>query len=173
MEKAVLKGPGNRGWETPPRAPACARCTRPFQPLEACTTRLTASGISLERSDFCPPCWEAEPKDAAALFWRSRVPEPKARRELFDAAELFEAFKRIVEEADPSRNRLGYLLALYCTRKRLLRLNGIEREGGEERLLFVTPRTRQAYRVPSVEMGPAEMAAARDELSRLSAESPR
>ena len=167
MEKPLV-----RGWDTPPRTGACARCARALAPLEVFWARLTARKLSLERTDFCETCWASEPKDPTALHWRTRLPEPKVKRELFDANELFEILKRLLEAADPDKARLCYLLALYCTRKRLLRLKGIEREEGRERLVFTTPRTRREYRVPSVDMGPEEMAAARDELGRLAAGSP-
>ncbi len=160
-------------WEILRRAEACAGCARAFQPGDEAYARLSPAGHALSRTDFCPACWAGAPSDPAALFWRARVPEPHAtKRDLFDATELFEILKRLLEEGDPARARLCYLLSLYCARKRLLRLKGIERKDGTERLVFVTPRTRKEYRIPSVELTLEDMAAARDELARLAAGNP-
>jgi hypothetical protein len=157
-------------WEILRRAEACAGCAKPFQPGDEATARLSSAGHALSREDFCPACWDGAPSDPAALFWRARVPEPRdAKREPFDAAELFGILKRLLEEGDPARARLCYLLSLYCSRKRLLRLKGIERKEGGEILVFVTPRTRKEYRIPSVALTLEDMAAARDELARLAA----
>ena len=155
-------------WDILRRAAACTACAKAFAPGDEACSRLSVAGAELNRADFCAACWAAQPEDATALFWRSRVrDEAKPRRDLYDAAELFEILKRLLEEADPARDRLVYLLALYCSRKRLLRLRGIERKDGVELLRFVAPRTRREYRVRSVDLTPADMASARDELSRI------
>lgn len=160
-------------WEILRRAEACAGCAKPFRPGDEAYARLSPAGHALSRADSCPACWAVAPPDPAALFWRARVPEPQdAKRELFDAAELFEILKRLLDEGDPARARLCYLLSLYCSRKRLLRLKGIERKEGGEVLLFVAPRTRKEYRIPSVELTPEAMAQARDDLARLAAGDP-
>ena len=160
-----MSGPG---WDVLKRAEACVSCAAAFSPRQEIWTRLAASGSELKRADFCDPCWRREGADPAALFWKGRFPEPKEKpRELFDAKELFVLLQRLLEEGLRERDRLCYLLALFCARKRLLKLRGIDRKGGEEFLVFRTPRTRKEYRIRSVEMGAEEMAAARDEMARL------
>ena len=150
------------------RAETCSACARPFAPVQEAFSRLEAGG-ALRRSDFCAACWQPPPAEAPVVFWRSRIPEPKEKRDLFDASELFEILKRLLEEPREGQERLCYLLALFCSRKRLLRLKGIAREAGGEQLIFVAPRSRREYRVRAVDLGAADLAAARDELARIAA----
>lgn len=161
-----------REWDILRRAEACSACSAAFQPLQEVFSLLSVKAATLGRADFCMLCWPAAPREEGKdLFWRSRVPEAKAApKEMFDAAELFGILKRLLEENDPTRARLCYLLALYCARKRLIRLKGIDRTGGTERLVFVTPRSRETYLVPSVELSPEDIASARDELGRLASQ---
>ena len=156
-------------WELLRRSGACAACTAPFVPLQTVWTLLETSGASASRSDFCEPCWTSRP-EAGGVFWKSRVPEPKAKTELFDATELFGALIRILEGGEAAmagRQRICYLLALYCARKRLLRLKGIAREDGKEFLLFSEPRRRIVHRIPSVDLTPEELMNARNEMVEM------
>ena len=155
-------------WDVLKRAEACAACSAPFSPLQEAWTRLAASGAELRRSDFCDPCWRREAADPGALYWKGRVPAPQEKpREVFDAQELFGMLERLLEEDDPARDRICYLVALYCCRKRLIRLRGIERKAEGEVLVFTKARTRTEMRVRSVELGPAELASAREEMAKL------
>ena len=154
-------------WEGLARAKSCAACARAFVAGEEIHSRLRVVKATLERTDACGSCAASLPSDPAAPFWRTRIPEAPPKREAYDAAELFTILKRVLEEGPAGRERLCYLLALYCCRKRLLRLKGVEHSGGAEVLVFRAPRGGAEYRIPSVEMGEAELAGAREELARV------
>ncbi|GEM_PF-2855414 len=161
--------PAAESWELLRRAGACSACTSPFLPLQTAWTLLEASGAAASRTDFCEPCWNARPA-AEGVFWKSRIPEPKVRTELFDAAELFGALTRILEGGEAAmagRERICYLLALFCARKRLLRLKGISREDGKEFLLFSEPRRRRVHRILSVDLTEEELRNSRNEMAEM------
>ena len=137
-------------------------------------TLLEAAGTPATRADFCEPYWSARAASTApdGVFWKTRVPEAKVKVELFDAAELFAALMRILEGGEAAnrlagRERICYLLALFCARKRLLKLKGIERKDGREFLLFSEPRRRVVHRIPSVELTEEDLRNSREEMTRL------
>lgn len=157
------------GWEFLSRAPACAACERPFAPGDEVWSRISLEKDArddgdLKRVDACAACWKTPAE--GALYWRTRVPEGKPRRDAYDAAGLFGILQRLLEEGVAGRERVCYLIALYCTRKRLLRLQGIDRSEGREHLVFRQPRTRRLFRIPSVDLTDAQLAAAQDELAK-------
>ena len=135
-------------WEVLRRAESCSACGSLFSPLQEVWTRLSAASAELKRSDLCDPCWRRQEPDPGALYWKGRVPTPQEKpREIFDAQEPFGMLERLLEDNDPARDRLCYLVALYCCRTRLIRPRGIERKGGTEVPVLTNSCTRQEMRV--------------------------
>jgi hypothetical protein len=78
------------------------------------------------REDFCPPCWEARPRDGEAggavlAEWRARVPRKQEKKKLFvDDDLLVQFFKRLESSQEPSGQCFRFVLALVLMRKKML-----------------------------------------------------
>lgn len=128
----------------------CAATDRELAPGEPCFTALVrplpdpdaAPGRSdrpvFERLDYDPGAWDGV-RDSGVLddrllcWWRTEVPEPGGRRNLFvDDETLVDLFARLEEEEDPSRTAFRFVLGLILLRRRKLRVVDRGREGDED-----------------------------------------
>jgi hypothetical protein len=98
----------------------CAATERPLQPGDECFSVLEVAGADVIRKDYCRDGWEGPPETALG-WWRSRVPEPTARKiKLAPNDVLLELFGQL--ENQPDQSDLRYVLALLLIRRRVLRI---------------------------------------------------
>ncbi len=126
----------------------CAATDRELVPGEPCFTALVrplpdpeappSDRPVFDRLDFDPGHWEpvrasGELDDRLLCWWRSEVPEPGGRRNLFvDDETLVDLFARLEQEADPSRIAFRFVLGLILLRRRKLRVVDRSREGEDD-----------------------------------------
>lgn len=100
----------------------CAATDRPLEPGEVCYSVLEVQGADVVRKDFAASAWTGPP-DAAFGWWKSRVPEPNAKKiKLAPNEVLLELFDELAER--PESEDMRYVLALLLVRRRVLRLDG-------------------------------------------------
>ncbi len=101
----------------------CAATDRALQPGDVCYSVLEISGAVVTRKDFCTEGWSGAP-DGALGWWKSRVPEPTAKRiKLAPNEVLLELFDQLAERTD--QTDLRYVLTLLLIRRRVLRLEEV------------------------------------------------
>ena len=126
----------------------CAVTDRELVPGEACFTALVrpipdpeapaSDRPVFDRLDFDPDHWEparqsGDLDDRLLCWWRTEVPEPGGRRNLFvDDETLVDLFARLEEEADESRLAFRFVLGLILLRRRKLRVVDRSREGEDD-----------------------------------------
>lgn len=102
----------------------CVRCGRKLEEREEYVAALVEQGETLERHDWCLPCWQAPDRgEVASLFstWRARIPMREAKKRLFvDDEVLVNFFQRLAGEEDRARQDFRFVLALVLMRKRML-----------------------------------------------------
>lgn len=88
----------------------------------------------LRRLDFSAQAWDSTARpDGLVCFWRSLAPEPGEHRQMFvDDETLIEMVQRMEEETDSRRRGFRWILALVLLRRKMLKLDGIMREGETE-----------------------------------------
>ena len=111
----------------------CAATQRAFTPNEVFVAALVESPASgLTRVDYSVDAWNAgarPPAPAAVVgFWKSHFhPNPQAKKNLLDDAELLELFDNLSGTTDTKQIRFRYMLALLLIRRRLIRVVGTKR----------------------------------------------
>lgn len=92
-----------------------------------------ATALGFKRIDVSHEAWEQGHRPERMFsFWRSVVPEPNAKKKLFVSDEvLLNLFRRLNDTDQPDRRAFRFVLGLILMRKRLLRYEGTEREGGQ------------------------------------------
>lgn len=126
----------------------CAATDRELVPGEACFTALVRPVLDPEapasdrpvfdRLDFDPDHWEStrtsgDLDDRLLCWWRTEVPEPGGRKNLFvDDETLVDLFARLEEETDDSRLAFRFVLGLILLRRRKLRVVDRSREGEDD-----------------------------------------
>ena len=100
----------------------CAATDRPLEPGEVCYSVLEVRGADIVRKDYAASAWTAPPAEAFG-WWKSRVPEPHAKKiKLAPNEVLLELFDQLAER--PECEDMRYVLALLLVRRRVLRLDG-------------------------------------------------
>ena len=99
----------------------CAATERALEPGDECYSVLEIAGADVVRKDYCPEAWKGAP-DAAFGWWKSRVPEPTARKiKLAPNDVLLELFDQLADKSE--QQDLRYVLALLLVRRRVLRVD--------------------------------------------------
>jgi hypothetical protein len=99
----------------------CAATERALNPGDECYSVLQVEGADVVRKDYCADAWKGAPETAFG-WWKSRVPEPTAKKiKLAPNEVLLELFDQLAEKSD--QQDLRYVLALLLVRRRVLRVD--------------------------------------------------
>jgi hypothetical protein len=98
----------------------CAATERALEPGDECYSVLEVAGAEVVRKDYSPEAWKGSP-EAAFGWWKSRVPEPTAKKiKLAPNDVLLELFDQLADKTE--QQDLRYVLALLLVRRRVLRV---------------------------------------------------
>ena len=115
---------------------------------------LEFEGANVVRKDFGREAWKAPPESAFG-WWKSRVPEPTAKKiKLAPNDVLLELFEKLGER--PDQQDLRYVLALLLVRRRVLKLDiahdafesgsaTYSPEQSEQRMSLYCPKNDRSY----------------------------
>ena len=99
----------------------CAATNRALEPGDECYSVLEIAGAEVVRKDYSPEAWKGAP-DAAFGWWKSRVPEPTAKKiKLAPNDVLLKLFDQLADKSE--QQDLRYVLALLLVRRRVLRVD--------------------------------------------------
>ncbi len=105
----------------------CAATDRALEPGDVCYSVLEINGAEVIRKDFCTEGWTGSP-DSAFGWWKSRIPEPSAKKiKLAPNEVLLELFDQLAER--PDQTDLRYVLMLLLVRRRMLRVEEVSGVG--------------------------------------------
>ena len=93
---------------------------------------LVETDEGLQRRDFCSEYWDRE-KPEVFCYWKTRLPNPEQKRQVFVDDEMLMAFfERLAEETDQEKINFRFVLALILMRKRRLKYEATRIEDGHE-----------------------------------------
>jgi len=162
-------------WNIRPRGSACETCQHPFAEGETCVSTIVSSpdgdgAPALVRSDRCQDCARKAPVPDAISVWQSpyHAPEPPAKTDLAPRQTVETLLRRLLDEADPARAPVLYILAVMLERKKLL----VERDvrpqpDGSLLRLYEHRRTGEAFLVPDPGLRPDQLDSVQEEVVRL------
>ena len=85
-----------------------------------------------ERRDYCVEYW-GEHKPEAYCFWKTKMPDPEKKKNIFiDDEMLMVFFERLAEETDEEKVNFRFVLTLILMRKRKLKYDSAEVKDGKE-----------------------------------------
>lgn len=144
----------------------CAATGNELAPGETFYSVLVEEDGQLRRHDYSVAAWQGPPAEAIA-WWKSQIPDPRARRANWAPSDVMLQFFDELED-QPDRHDMRYVLALLLVRRRVMRLEETERDAtGRETLLLYCPRREATYRVPAVMPTEERIKSIQEELSRL------
>jgi hypothetical protein len=149
-----------------PLGKTCAVTGEALQPGTVCYSVLIDHDGALERRDISAAAWTGPPHGTVGL-WKRIVPEVRQTRPAqLDSSEMLPYFEQLVEEAQPAREKLAYVLALFLLQKRKLQLEGSRSVDGAEFLLLSASDGSGPYEVRDQQLSSDEIARLQQELSR-------
>jgi hypothetical protein len=119
-------------WEIDKSHEQCCGTGRRIEPGEEYFAALVETEEGLRRKDFCDKYWESE-KPQVYCFWKTRLPEPNQKKQIFVDDEMLMAFfERLAEEIEQEKINFRFVLALILMRKRRLKYESSKVEDGKE-----------------------------------------
>ena len=108
-------------WEINNPLGQCHGTERKIEYGEEYFAALVETEEGLQRRDFCADYWESQKPDVFC-YWKTRMPEPGQKKQLFvDDQMLMAFFERLEKETDPEKINFRFVLALILMRKRILK----------------------------------------------------
>jgi hypothetical protein len=144
----------------------CSATDRELKDGETCFSVLTAEGGQVVRRDFSAEAWQGPPENAIG-WWKSTVVDPNAGRPHWAPNDvMLSYFERLLE--DPAAEDARYVLALLLVRRRVLRVEGHEKDhAGRDTLVLHCSRNESEYRVAETLPTPERAAAIQQQLADL------
>jgi hypothetical protein len=135
-------------WELVRTTGRCAVTGRSFAEGEAYFAALFESPAGLERRDYSLEGWSGPP-EGCFCHWRGRIPvrEKKPTTLDIDPQMLTQLFVGLEDDPSETRQQFRFVLALLLMRKRLLRFEQADREGGQEHWQMRLASDKSLHRV--------------------------
>jgi len=119
-------------WEVDKPLGQCCGTGRKIEYGEEYFGALVEIDEGLQRRDFCADYWESE-KPNVFCYWRSRLPHPDQKKQIFVDDEMLMAFfERLENETGQEKVNFRFVLALILMRKRRLKYDATRVENGKE-----------------------------------------
>jgi hypothetical protein len=108
-------------WEINKPLGQCYGTERKIEYGEEYFAALVETEEGLQRRDFCADYWESQKPDVFC-YWKTRLPEPGQKKQLFvDDQMLMAFFERLEKETEQEKVNFRFVLALILMRKRILK----------------------------------------------------
>ena len=119
-------------WEIEKPLGQCYGTGRKIEYGEEYFAALVETEEGLQRRDFCADYWQ-EYKPEVFCYWKSKLPQPDQKRQMFVDDEMLMAFfERLAEETEQEKMNFRFVLALILMRKRRLKYDSSQTEGEKE-----------------------------------------
>jgi len=110
-------------WDIKPRDESCSGCQTPFVDEQAYFSALVFDTDGYKRADYCEKCWLVKDEETVLPYsmWQGvyRVPPPE-REEPLKKETAESLLRKLMEEEDPTKANVIYILAVMLERNRLL-----------------------------------------------------
>jgi len=119
-------------WEIDKPLGRCFGSGKEIEPGQEYYGALVETEEGLQRRDFCAEFWESQ-KPEVFCHWKTRLPRPDEKKQLFVDDEMLMAFfERLAEETEQEKVNFRFVLALVLMRKRRLKYDAGKTEDGRE-----------------------------------------
>jgi hypothetical protein len=155
-------------YEIPQNSKVCSVTGRTLGPGDVFYSAVFDTVTGLVRRDFSADHWQGRP-DGAIGFWRGRLPQsngPPAPKPV-NTAQLVDLFEQLADDDTPRTRQLRYVLALLLIRRKVLKLQTIDRTAEAEALVLTGPDGKSSRRVADPQLTDEEIERVEAELLAL------
>lgn len=151
-------------YQIQPNTRHCFATGRELQPGERYYGVLLEEEGKFVRRDYSVESWHGPPQGAFS-FWMGRLVPPQGKRyQPIDDEMLMECFERLEGQLEPNRVRFRYVVALLLMRRRRLRLEATQPEGGQEVMTMRCARSGSRCAVVNPGLTDEELATVQDDV---------
>ena len=119
-------------WEIEKPIGQCSGTGKKIGPGEEYFAALVETDEGLQRRDYCAEYWQQH-KPRVYCYWKSKLPRPDQKRQIFVDDEMLMAFfERLGEEMEQQKLNFRFVLALVLMRKRRLKYDSSRLEDTNE-----------------------------------------
>ena len=155
-------------WEISKPLGQCYGTDKKINPGEEYFAALVETEEGFQRRDFCADYWH-EQKPAVFCYWKSKLPDPDRKKQIFVDDEILMAFfERLAQEAEQERVNFRFVLALILMRKRRLKYDSaLIKDGKEIWHLRVVGSDKQFMDVVNPHLGQEQIEQLSSQLSQI------
>jgi hypothetical protein len=167
----------SNAWKTGHRGAGCGACEGAFEPGTIVVSALFEApvvdagdddGPPFSRVDFCAPSFDGEADTGGPFsWWRFVVPPPEEKKATFDLSVAREFLQRLLDQGDPERASLRYLLTLLLMRKRIVKVAEHFTDKRGEVMAIRFPPADAIFEVVCCELSEDETDSLREQLGEL------
>ena len=119
-------------WEIQKTLGQCCRTGLEFEVGQEYFAALVQTDEGLQRRDFSVEAWQEE-KPLVYCYWKTKMPSPEQKKNLFVDDEMLMAFfERLAEETEKEKVDFRFVLTLVLMRKRRLKYDSSETKDDDE-----------------------------------------
>ena len=119
-------------WEVSKPLGQCSGTGKKIEYGEEYFAALVETPEGLQRRDFCDDYWQQKKPDVFC-YWRTKLPDPGQKRQIFVDDEMLMAFfDRLEKETEQEKINFRFVLMLVLMRKRRLKYDSSKIEDGKE-----------------------------------------
>ena len=141
-------------WNIQSRAHACQSCAQPFADKQPYHTFLFDEKNELRRLDVCDNCWKSQfseggtdQKDVISRWQGIYETPPAAPPEPIEKGNAEMLLRKLIEQNDPKRGAVCYILAVMLERKRLLKIKEQIKRDGQRIFIYEQPKTGDLFTI--------------------------
>ena len=139
-------------WDIKARNEFCQECKTPFQDKQECFSALVFGPEGYVREDYCGRCWMGGKKDVTAPYsqWQGIFhPPPPPPEEALKKETAETLLRRLIQDEDPSKKNVMYILAVMLERKRIFVERDVQRhEDGGTVIIYEHKKTGETFVIP-------------------------
>jgi len=137
-----------------------------LQPGEVYFSVLQQEDGDVVRHDFHGDAWTGPPENAIC-WWKATMEDPQSTKAQWAPSDqMLHEFESLL--ADPTRQDAAYVMALLLVRRKIVRLDDIEKaDDGTERMVLTSLKREGTYNIAVIEPEPDRIDAIQAHLTKL------
>lgn len=156
-------------WNIKAPSSVCHVCGRAFADRDPFVSRLSFGAEGYERRDCCIGCWHEAQRSGSLSIWKSLYrPPPPPPPEPIQRETAESLLRRFMEEANPSRRNVIFILAVMLERRRVLVERDVQvRQDGVKIRLYEHRKTGETFFIPDPGLRLADLQQVQQEILTL------
>ncbi|MHC5078236.1 MAG: hypothetical protein ACYTHN_04420 [Planctomycetota bacterium] len=148
---------------------SCIACEQEIPPGQERVSALIFTGVEFERRAYCARCWETVRQEDLYSFWRTIVNEKEDQPQVkkVNVRILEDLFLRMIEEEDPQKEGITFLVGMILVQKRILKYREVRTQGGKQIVVLGRPRSKVTYSLVDPGVAPERLEVMQTELMKI------